>query len=274
MSATARVRTDPRISRRRQAIARSRRRSVLTWVALIAALVAGAWIAFWSPLLAVDGIVVVGAEHVSESDVAAVTGLDPSDNLLLVSTSGVASQVEELPWVARARVDRKLPGTVRVKVVERVARVVLVSADVRWLLDARGHVLAPATGDSGDLPVLAAADVPQISAGLRVGEAEVRDGLAALRSLSPPIRREVAAVLAPTSERITLSLRDGTQIRFGAAESLDAKNKVLQALLAQLRESGGSGGYIDIRVPTSPAVSDAPAATGTSPPRSAPAATP
>lgn len=268
MSTAARVRTDPRISRRRRAIERSRRRRLLAGVATVASVAALAWLAFWSPALAVDEIVVLGGKHVSAVEVAAVTGLDPSDNLLLVSTGRVAAQVEELAWVASAKVDRKLPGTVRVKVVERTPRVVLATERARWLLDARGHVLAPATTESGHLPVVAATAVNEISPGMQVPETEVRDALTALRSLSPRIRREVAAVLAPTSERITLSLRDGTQVRFGAAESLDAKNEVLQALLADLSLEGRSGGYIDVRVPTSPAVSSGPAArptTGVSP---------
>ena len=273
MSTAARVRTDPRISRRRRAIERSRRRRLLAGVATVAAVGAAAWLAFWSPLLAVDEITVVGGKHVSSDDVAEVTGLDQEDNLLLVSTGRVAAQVEELSWVAEAKVDRKLPGTVRIKVTERIPRVVLATTDSRWLLDARGHVLAPASGAAEDLPVLAAAAVSGIAAGVQLDEAEVRDALVALRALSPRIRSQVAAVLAPTPERITLSLDDGTQVRFGAAESLGAKNEVLQALLAEMRLEGRTGGYIDIRVPTSPAVSNAPTASAT-PAAPTPAATP
>lgn len=258
MSTAARVRTDPRISRRRRAIQRSRRRRLAAGATAVAAVGAAGWLAFWSPLLAVDEVSVVGGKHISEDDVAAAAGLDPSDNLLLLSTGRVAAQVEELPWVASAKVDRKLPGTVRVKVVERVPRVVMVTPEARWLLDARGHVLARATEESDQLPVLAGAVVGDVSEGVQVGESEVRDALIALRSLSRRVRDDVVAVLAPTSERITLSLKDGTQVRFGAAESLDAKNEVLRALLAQMRLEGRSGGYIDIRVPTSPAVSNAP----------------
>ena len=265
MSATARVRTDPRISRRRRAIERSRRRRLLAGAATLVALGAAAWLAFWSPVLAVEEIVVQGGKHVSPEDVAAVTRLDAADNLLLVSTGRIAAQVEELPWVASAKVDRKLPGTVRVKIVERVPRVVLATSEARWLLDGRGHVLGRAPSQNEDLPVLAAAQVGSVSEGMQIAESEVRDALTALRSLAPRIRADVAAVLAPTSERITLSLSDGTQVRFGAAESLNAKNEVLLALLAETRLEGRTGGYIDVRVPTSPAVSSAPTAPAATP---------
>lgn len=260
MSSAARVRTDPRISRRRRAIVRSRRRRMVVTASVLALMAAAIWVAFWSPLLDVRDVVVVGGKHVSSDDVAEAAGLNADDNLLLVSTSHVKEAVEQLPWVLEAKVDRKLPGTVRVKVVERLPRIALAVGEARWTLDGRGNVLEAGLAEEG-MPVLAGATVDEVRPGARVDEVEVRHALAAWRSLAAKVRREVVAVLAPTPERITFSLADGTQIRFGAAESLDAKNKVLVALLAQMRAEGRSAVYIDVRVPTSPALSSAPAAT-------------
>lgn len=270
MSTAARVRTDPRISRRRQAIARSRRRRFFGTGAVIAAVAAAVWIAFWSPLLNVREIDLVGARNVDRADVAAAAGLDADDNLLLVSPSHVASKVEELPWVLTAKVDRKLPGTVRVRIVERRPAVVLSDGADQWTLDQTGNVLTEGAAADG-LPALAGVTPGDVSAGARVTDAEVQDALAAWRSLAPKIRRQVAAVLAPTPERITLSFADGTQVRFGSAHSLRAKNEVLQALLAQLRAEGGAAAYIDVRVPTNPAISAAAPDTTTTP---TPATTP
>ena len=69
-------------------------------------------------------------------------------------------------------------------------------------------------------------------------------------------------------------MSDGTQVRFGAAESLRAKNEVLVALLAQMRGEGRTAGYIDVRVPTSPAISAEPAPTATVTPAATPVPTP
>lgn len=270
MSSAARVRTDPRISRRRQAIERSRRRRLIGSVAVVAAVAASIWLAFWSPLLNVRDINVVGARNVDSADVAAVAGLSSEDNLLLVSPAHVAAKVEGLPWVRSARVDRKLPGTIRVRIQERKPAVVLSMAGEQWTLDRSGNVLAEGTAAKG-LPALAGVREAKVSPGTQVGAREVQDALAAWRSLSPRIRRDVAAILAPTPERITLSLADGTQVRFGAARSLRAKNQVLRALLAQIRSEGAVATYVDIRVPSNPAISRRPSAAAATP---APAATP
>lgn len=270
MSTAARIRTDPRISRRRRAIERSRRRRLILSAGVVTACAGAVWLAFWSPLLSVREIVVVGSRHVDAGEVAAISGLGDDDNLLLVSPPHVASKVEELPWVRGAKVDRKLPGTVRVRIKERKAAIVLSVAGEQWTLDRRGNVLTEGTAAEG-LPVITGVAPDGVVTGTRISVAEVQGALAAWRSLWPRIRRQVAAVVAPTPERITLSFVDGTQVRFGAARSLRAKNQVLAALLAQMRSEGQRAAYIDVRVPANPAISAAeptPAATAT------PAATP
>lgn len=255
MSTMERVRTDPRISRRRRAIERSRRRRYGIAAGCVAVVAAGIWIAFGSPLLKVRDVVVVGGAHVSGADVAAIAGLDDSDNLLLLSTAQVARKVEELPWVHSAKVNRKLPGTVRVRVVERRAAVTLDTDEGRWKLDRLGHVLE--SGSGSGLTVLTGVSAGAVEPGDRIDEPEIESALAAWRSLSPRIRKRIAVVLAPTPERITLSFADGTQVRYGAAESMKAKNEVLGVLLREMQARGERAGYIDVRVPTSPAVSPA-----------------
>lgn len=253
MSTAARVRTDPRISRRRRAIERGRRRRMLIAACAVVLLAAGVWAVFWSPLLDVREVVVLGSQHVEADDVAEIAGLDETDNLLLVSPAGVADKVRELPWVKRARVDRKLPGTVRVRIVERKPAMILSLQNQRWTLDTFGNVLTEgATGSK--LPVLAGVSAAAPEPGMRMEQPELQAGLRAWRSLSKKVRAQVVAVLAPTPERISLSLADGTQVRYGAAEALEAKNEVLEVLLVQLRAEGRSAAYIDVRVPSSPAL--------------------
>lgn len=261
MSASgARLATDPRITRRRQAVARLRRRRLVTRVACVVALGALAWLLFASPLLTVRTVQVVGGRHTGPQDIATVANLSGDENLLLLSTGEVARDAARLPWVARATVDRKLPGTLRVAIEERSPAVVLATDAGRWLVGPRGHVLA--RGRRGALPVLADSGLGRLRPGTRVEAPEVAAALGALRALPPRLRSRVEAVFAPTRERITLSLgpsRPRVLVRFGAAESLRAKASVLRALLRRIAAEQISASYVDVRVPSSPALGPAPA---------------
>jgi len=260
-----RVTTDPRISRRRVAVARSKRRRIAGVGATLAALGVTGWAALASPLLAVDEVRIVGAEHTTADQVAQAAGLDSDDNLLLISTDSIAAAAETLPWVKRAEVDRMLPGIVRVRVKERVPALILSLGATRWTIDARGYVLTTGAARRG-LPVLGGADSGDVEVGARLENPELLDALTAFRSLRRNLRADVTAVIAPSPERISFSLDGGTIVRFGAAENLKAKNAVLTALLTELKREQRSVAYIDVRVPTNPAVAPvaapSPAATG------------
>ena len=248
-----RVRTDPRISRRRRAVQRSKRRRIVTGGLAVVALGAAAWAGLASPLLAVDEIKVVGGKHTTSIDVTRVTGVDRNDNLLLLSTGRIEERTETLPWVLEAQADRILPGTVRVRITERKPAMVVSIGMAQWTVDAHGKVLATGAVSEG-LPVLGGAELGEIEVGATLSTPEVRHALTAFRSMSKKLQQRIVAVVAPSFERISFSLEDGTLIRFGAAERLRAKNEVLEALLAELSEKNESAAYIDVRVPTSPAV--------------------
>jgi cell division protein FtsQ len=254
----ARLETDPRIRTRRELIERTRRIRMWWRVGAVALVVLIAWIAFWSPVLSVDRVRLRGARYTTAADVAEAADLRRSDNLLLVSTSDIEIAAETLPWVKRAEVRRVLPGTLRIKIVERRPAMALTldagARDARWLVDAGGRVLARSRA-SKNLPVLAGMTIPEIEAGDIVPSPEARAALAAYVSMPRALRTKVVAVFAPTVERLTFTMRDRTLVRYGAAEELDAKNSVLASVLAKLRSQGRAVAYIDIRVPASPAVS-------------------
>jgi cell division protein FtsQ len=274
MSEPVRTSTDPRIRSRRNAVARSRRRRYLVGGVAVLVVGLGVWGAYASPLLNVRTVKVVGVEHTTSTAVIAAAGLeDDHPNVLTLSTSEIEVDVARLPWVKEVEVDRMLPGTVRIRVTERTPSLVLSLGAAHWTIDRQGHVLEAGAVIEG-LPVLAGIEVGKVQPGIQLKTPEARAALKSYRALLPKVRRRVDGVFAPTVERITFSLDDGTVIRFGADEQIDAKNEVLAALLARLQREGREVAYIDVRVPTSPAISEVTAVTATDSATPAPTSTP
>jgi len=264
-----RVRTDPRISRRRKAVARSKRKRVARTVVALLITGGAVWAAFWSPLLDVRRVQVAGVHHSDPDDVRAAASLGSDDNLLLVSTGAIARAVEELPWVRDADVHRRLPGTVRIKITERDPALVLTVPSGTWTLDADGRVLAEGTAATG-LPSLSGTTVGGIAPGDQLETDEVAAALKVWRSLPRSITATVESVLAPSAQRISLVLTDATIVRYGGADHTRSKNEVLHVLLARLSAQGRRATYVDVSVPTSPAVGPAPTITPTPTPLSTP----
>jgi cell division protein FtsQ len=252
-----RVPTDPRFSRRRRAVEHMRRRRLAWRAGAGVAALAALWAVFFSPLLDVSEVRVSGATRTGPAEVVRAAGLDGDENVLLVSTAAIAARVERLPWVRSADVDRMLPGTIRVRVVERKPRLTLSLGAARWTIDAHGRVLGAGEVEAG-LPVLAGIQIGTVQPGIQLRTAEARHALAVWRALPRAIRRDVVGVFAPSVERITLSLADDLQVRYGAAERLAAKNEVLKVVLRRARAAPAPVTYVDVRVPSAPAMSGAP----------------
>ena len=266
-----RVPTDPRLRTRRLAVERSRRNRSVIAVLVVVALGAGVWAAFFSPLLEVQEVRVVGSKHTSEDEVLEATGVR-GDNLLLLSADGLEDTVRSLPWVATAKVDRILPDTVRVTIDERKPALVIEGMHGAWTVDLSGRVLQ--RGRVSGYPILEAA----VTGGLEPGAQVTQDGAVAVlrmyRTLPRQVRKRVVAIFAPSEERISFSLSDRTLVRYGSARMLVAKRRVLEALLQRLREQGRAALYIDVRVPSNPAIAPAaPSPSGTPLPTPSPTGT-
>jgi cell division protein FtsQ len=250
-----RASTDPRFSRRQRAVRRERRRKAIARTCGVLVVLAAAWAVFYSPLLKVRHIEVVGAERTAPSAVTSAADVDSGANLLFIDNAEIAGRVRSLPWVQSVDVDRMLPGTIRIGIVERKPSLVLSLGAARWTIDDRGRVLE--AGDAaGGLPVLAGVAVATVRPGVELRTPEATAALAVWRSLSGHLKGQVVAILAPTVERIALTLQDGTLVRYGAPERTAGKGEVLEALLKRMRSEGSGAAYIiDVRAPAHPAVS-------------------
>ena len=222
-------------------------------VVIVAAIAGAVALSVWSPIFDIRTLAVDGLRHTTVAEIRAVADIDGSDNLLLVSTRDMAQAIETLPWVKRARVERKLFGTIEIKVVERRAAMVIATGAERWTVDRNGVVLAPgAVGrDRASIALTATED---LSTGERVASEPARAALIAFGALPAHVQERVESAVAPTADRITLVLENGLEIRYGGPERAADKADVIAAILERLKRSPQPAAYIDVRVPASPAI--------------------
>ncbi|MDQ3956017.1 MAG: FtsQ-type POTRA domain-containing protein [Actinomycetota bacterium] len=235
-------------------VARARRRR-LAWQAGGAAavfLMVGA--ALWSPLFDVRNIAVSGARHTGSEEISRAADIDEGENLLFVSVADVEDAVERLPWVKSADVNRRLFGTLRVRVTEREPAMKLRTSEGAWIVDEHGKVLQTASGGKTRLPVFKSAGPTAYEPGERVGALSIRRALLAFGTFTDEVQAEVKSASADDVENIRFTLRGGIEVRYGSLGRMRDKAEVLAAVLGQIRTRAASIDYIDVRVPASPAL--------------------
>ena len=194
--------------------------------------------------LKVTTIEVVGTNAISPTDVLAASGLRGGERILWMRTNRVASRIEAFPSVQSVAIDRSLPGTIVIRVTERAAVVLLGRG-----LAADANGIAFGYPQNRRLPQLIGWRAPARPGAVLDGGS--RAVLTALVSFPTELRRHVRQISVVGT--VTMTLDDGTQIRFGQPADLVQKARAAVAVLADAARKHEILAYVDVRAPTVPA---------------------
>lgn len=232
----------------------SGRRSPWGAVALVLVMVGlAAWLVANSAFFAAGEIRVLGNVRLTAVEVQRLAGISPGENVLRLGIDGAVRAVERSPWVARASVDRLLPSTVVIRVVER--------KPVGWVRDGEGPVLVASDGTVLERPGVRPRDVPFVGRwdtilepGRRV---DAQAGLRTAATLPPDLARRIRAIRVERHELI-VEVQGGGEARYGAATALGEKHAALASVLRWATDRHLEVGTVDLRIPGAPSVRLAP----------------
>ncbi|TFC75537.1 FtsQ-type POTRA domain-containing protein [Cryobacterium sp. TMS1-20-1] len=204
---------------------RTRRRRI-AWivgggsVALTFGLIIGA---AYSPLMALRTIEVVGTSRIPAGDVAAALADQLGTPLPLLDADEVKTELSQFKLIQSYVTESRPPGTVVVRVIERVPVGVLAGASGFDLVDSAGVVVETTPERAVGYPLIEAPD--------GVDSAGFTAAAAVLAVLPESIRTQLDSVTAVTTDDVTLSLLGGERVVWGSAEKSEYKAVVLAALL-------------------------------------------
>lgn len=164
-------------------------RLVLGIVVVVGASAGVAWAArryvLTSPRFAVKTIAIEGAVRTTPERIAEAGGVAVGDNVLAADLEIVARKIEAEPWVASAQVQRKLPGTLSIQVVEHEPFVVVALDGDPFLATRDGKIFKKLElGDPADLPLVTGVRPEQIRDDREGAELVVRRAADVVRELS------------------------------------------------------------------------------------------
>jgi len=189
--------------------AEQRTRRTLRWVALaiVVALVAVAvWVVWFSSLLTVKEVRVLGAVEVSADSVR--------------QAAAVPERVGAIPRVASVEVRRGWPDVLVVVVTERVPLAVTRDGAAWTYLDVTGARFGTVNAVPRGMPLVSA-----------VNDTAMASALGVYSALPQAVAARVATVAARSRDDVVLTLSDGTRVQWGNADESAKKAAVLLALL-------------------------------------------
>ena len=229
------------------------RKVIIAGLVLVALVAAGAWVAWYSPWLAVSNVEVTVSEApevagpLTADEVTATAAVPPGTPMLRVDPAAIEARIAALPLVRSVHVDRAWPSTLRIDVRRRVPVAVMSTGAGYELVDREGVVLRAVDGPVDGLPRVAA-----------VGEGLVA-AIEVAHDLPGWLAPKVEAIEASTRNDVTLMLRNGATVLWGSADEGKLKGEVLRSLLRT------DARRYDVSAPGVPTTSDDSAVAGRGP---------
>lgn len=155
---------------------------------IVGSLVGGRLMHRWAtqtPRFGAHDIVVEGNTRTAREDILTQGRIVDGVNVLAIDVKKSEQWMQQLPWVSRARVTRRLPGTVRVVVEERTAAAIVSVGGGLYLCASDGTLfkrLGPS--DPTDLAIITGLTREQFQRDPELAKEHVRDALALLADLS------------------------------------------------------------------------------------------
>ncbi|MBM3598896.1 MAG: FtsQ-type POTRA domain-containing protein [Alphaproteobacteria bacterium] len=153
--------------------------------------------------LKVDDVLVVGRAETPRADVLAAIGAVRGMPIFAIDPTAAKARLEQLPWVRMATVERRLPGTVFVRLAEREPIALWQSQGRLQLVDREGTAIAVRDVENfGHLPIVVGDDAPAHT-----------PALLAMLAAEPDMASRVGAAVRVGQRRWNLLLDNGIELR-------------------------------------------------------------
>lgn len=208
----------------------------------VVTVVAIGYLLFFTSMLGVASVDVLGAQSVPKEQILAAAAIKDREPLLRLDTDEIRHRVVAMPGIATADVSRSFPSSVEITVTERTAIGYVNGPGGAHMIDPTGVDFKTVDGKPAGLPELSLASIGP-------ADPATRAVTAVLAGVPEQLRARITAARARTPGSVEFTLADGKVVRWGDANQLDRKAKVLAALLSR------EGRAYDVASPELPTIS-------------------
>ena len=190
---------------------------------------------------------VSGFARLSQADVLSTAGLAEGKNIFEVSPDRARAALLEHPWIAEAKVTRRLPGSYALEIREHQAALAI-ALETLYLVSEEGTIFKGVeASDAIDLPILTGIDPARFRADLGLRTALLINAVALLhdyRDAGLWRREPIAEIHAASADNFVLYVGDDAlQVRLGP-RPFAKKLRRLRAVLDRLHKDAARPAYV------------------------------
>jgi cell division protein FtsQ len=208
---------------------------------------------YLSPLLRVQSVEVVGATTVNPDFVAQIADLQ-GESMLRINLAEIESDIERIPMVLNATVQRKWPNSVHIEISERQPWGIWQSGAEQYVIDAEGVVLSGVAAPES-APLIVDTGPPRT---LIAGDHVDADAVLFTHTIYSRVPEQLGLTITALqySEKTGLTVHTGAaySVVLGDSQNAEYKLAVWKAIEDEIGREAMSGHVLDLRFGDRPAL--------------------
>ena len=229
---------------------RSKKRSVIPWLAAIAALALGIWLLLANVVFVVRDVQVVGAGEVPEADVRHLSKIRLGARMSGLNEARIHLDVESDGRVAFVSLEKRLPSRVILNVRPRTKDALIIQGGHILVLDSDAYVVDIAESlPAGQVVYVTGIRSTSYALGRQLDLADGR--CLAMKAVVEALKAQgatgyVSELNVENTADIRAITRAGTTVLLGDASNMDNKVIWMAGALSDLEYRGENGGQLDV----------------------------
>jgi len=177
-----------------------------------------------NPLYALTKIDIEPEDHFSPHTIRQAAGLEMGQNLWTLNLPQIAQDLQKLPYVSNAKVERHFPNRITILIHERVPVVQIVGLDINlgsretFYLDREGVVLKPRADETVPLlPEVIGLTNAELEPGMQLGQSSLKHALEILNAIDQTSLHtsiDIGTINLSDPLSITMVTRQGMSVTF------------------------------------------------------------
>ncbi|WP_419905692.1 cell division protein FtsQ/DivIB [Kiloniella sp.] len=162
--------------------------------------------------LSIEDVLVEGRKRTNAKAILDKLDVERGTPILSFSPSDAKDEIERLPWIKKAIVERRLPNVIYVQLVERQPLALWQQAGILHVIDQSGEVIPNAKASKfSSLPLIVGPDAPD----------HAKEILALIES-EPELGTQVKAAVRVSGRRWNIRLNNGVDVQLPEEDPTDA----------------------------------------------------
>lgn len=209
-------------------------------------------------IFTVKNISIAGISRLTEEEILELAKISPKASIFNVNPKEIEDRVASSPWIKEAKLVKSFPNSVKVQIEEEQPVLAVKNKDGYWLVSDDAIALEQPEKLPNKFPLIAFKKSDFIvELGYKIENKKVLSLVRIYTSMEPDVKKRIKTGSVSGDDLYFIDEKD-IQIVYGDTTDLEEKNLLISQLLKDIDKKKTDVYYIDIRVPSKPAIKKVP----------------